>query len=306
MTSNILLRFGVAAARLLAAGCELLTSGWAATTNGRIWFLTIGVLGLDERDQRGVRRTAAPARPAAGWSPSARAPSRTSATFCERRCRLAERAGQIARSPARCCRPRMRTRGTPWRSSRRAGRSGPAWSASAVFSRCSELTSCRRSAPRTAIAPLTRARSRWVGSKRSSTWASSEPPLPARPCARSVDSSCEVRARVGVERAEDLVDVDVRERVRDRDREARLGDRRRAAARVDSSMNMSFSPVFGRSSARRVLVDQLLVLRVDVHLHDRDAVLQRDAADRADLNAGDAHGLSLARRHRLRGRELAR
>ena len=44
--------------------------------------------------------------------------------------------------------------------------------ASATLRRLSELTSWRRSAPRWATAPLTRARSRWVGSNRSITWAS--------------------------------------------------------------------------------------------------------------------------------------
>ena len=36
----------MAAARLTEAGLRLRTSGRAATTNGRIWFRTIGVLGL--------------------------------------------------------------------------------------------------------------------------------------------------------------------------------------------------------------------------------------------------------------------
>src|ERR1700751_4318091 len=46
MTVNVLVRFGVAFARLIAAGRRLRTSGRAATTNGRIWFLTIGALGF--------------------------------------------------------------------------------------------------------------------------------------------------------------------------------------------------------------------------------------------------------------------
>ena len=45
-TTNDLLRFGVASARLIAAGLSWRTSGRAATTNGRIWLRTIGVLGL--------------------------------------------------------------------------------------------------------------------------------------------------------------------------------------------------------------------------------------------------------------------
>src|SRR5215470_416170 len=45
-TSKVLVRPGVAAARFSAAGLRLRTSGRAATTNGRIWFWTIGALGL--------------------------------------------------------------------------------------------------------------------------------------------------------------------------------------------------------------------------------------------------------------------
>ena len=50
------------------------------------------------------------------------------------------------------------------------------FAASASFRRRSELTNCWRSAPRWATALFSRARSWWVGSKRSITWASSSPP----------------------------------------------------------------------------------------------------------------------------------
>src|SRR5437764_3499811 len=43
---KVLLMFGVAFAKLTDAGLRLRTTGRAATTNGRIWFLMIGVLGL--------------------------------------------------------------------------------------------------------------------------------------------------------------------------------------------------------------------------------------------------------------------
>src|ERR1700757_1000100 len=46
MTVNVLVRFGVALDKLIAAGRRLRTTGRAATTNGRIWFWTIGGLGL--------------------------------------------------------------------------------------------------------------------------------------------------------------------------------------------------------------------------------------------------------------------
>src|ERR1039457_255935 len=46
ITTKVLDRLGVALARLTAAGLRFRTSGRAAITNGRIWFCTIGVLGL--------------------------------------------------------------------------------------------------------------------------------------------------------------------------------------------------------------------------------------------------------------------
>ena len=45
---------------------------------------------------------------------------------------------------------------------------------------------------------------------------------------------------------------------------------------------MSFRPVLGRSSAVASVADEVLVLRVDVHLDDRAAVLELDLADVAD------------------------
>src|SRR5664280_2554504 len=45
-TWKVLVRLGVALARLIEAGLRERTSGRAATTNGRISFWTIGVLGL--------------------------------------------------------------------------------------------------------------------------------------------------------------------------------------------------------------------------------------------------------------------
>ena len=56
----------------------------------------------------------------------------------------------------------------------------------------------------------------------------------------------------------------------------------------------------------RVGVDQLHVLRLDVHADDGVAVFEVDRGDLADLDAGDVDRLALARRDRLRGRELGR
>ena len=46
-------------------------------------------------------------------------------------------------------------------------------------------------------------------------------------------------------------------------------------------------------------VDDVAVLRIDVHLDLRDAVLQADRADLADLHSGDPHRLALPGRERL-------
>ena len=56
--------------QVVAAGCRLRTTGRAAITNGRIWFLTIGALGHGERGQRlvGGRDRALP-RAAGSWPP---------------------------------------------------------------------------------------------------------------------------------------------------------------------------------------------------------------------------------------------
>ncbi len=56
-----------------------------------------------------------------------------------------------------------------------------------------------------------------------------------------------------------------------------------------------------RAQQRRgVGVDQVLVLLIDLHLHDRGPVLQRDVADLADLDPGDPDRLALSGRDRLR------
>ena len=62
---------------------------------------------------------------------------------------------------------------------------------------------------------------------------------------------------------------------------------------------MSLRLVFGRSSRRRVGVDQLQVLGLDVHADHGVAVFEVDRGDLADLDAGDHHRLALAGRDRL-------
>ena len=70
-----------------------------------------------------------------------------------------------------------------------------------------------------------------------------------------------------------------------------------------SSMNMSLSPVLGRSRRVRVGVDEVLVLGVEVQRDHGVAVLQADLRDVADAHARDAHRLALAGRDGLGGGE---
>ena len=124
-----------------------------------------------------------------------------------------------------------------------------------------------------------------------------------QPAAGVGDQQPQVVARVGVERGEDLVRVDVRRRVLDRDRPVLLGHRRVAAAGLELDEHV-LQAGLGPQQRGRVGVDEVLVLRVDVHPHDRAAVLELDLADVADPHAGDADGLALAGDHGLRGLEL--
>ena len=174
-TPKTLVRFGVAAARFTAAGRRLRTTGRAATTNGRIWFCTIGAPGTASA----VSAWLAPLSAfAAGSRFLAAGPS-----CCANACTLASVAVVWLSVLGRSATARL----TFWSSEANAPNTCSLESiscticgclaASATFRRLSELTSWRRSAPRWATAPLSRARSRWVGSNRSITCASSSPPL---------------------------------------------------------------------------------------------------------------------------------
>ena len=106
----------------------------------------------------------------------------------------------------------------------------------------------------------------------------------------------EVVARVDVERAEDLVDVDVGARVGDAQRTP-VGDRTR---RLGAGIEREIHVLEGRARAQqhgRVAVDRRVLL-VDVHLDHGLAVLERYATHLTDLHAGDRHRLALPRRHR--------
>ena len=114
--------------------------------------------------------------------------------------------------------------------------------------------------------------------------------------ARAGDQQLQVVARVGVERGEELVRVDVGQRVRDLDAVALL--ERAALARVDLDEHVLRAGL-GAQQGARALAEQALVLAVELELHDGPAVLELDLADVADPHAGHDDGLALPRGDRL-------
>ena len=118
------------------------------------------------------------------------------------------------------------------------------------------------------------------------------------------DEQLDVLARVGVEGAEEGVEVDVRFGLREGEAVAVL-DVLLAGAGVDLDdhvVEVGFRP----QQQGRVGVDQVDVLRLDVHADDGVAVFEVDRGDLADLDAGDVDRLALARGDGLGGGELAR
>ena len=175
-------------------------------------------------------------------------------------------------------------------------------SASSSLRSASEEISRRRFVRRLATAAFTRARSRCVGSKRRKTSARSSPAsLEAAPGA--VEQELEVVARVLVEDGEDLVRVDVGQRVLDRDRVVLLRDRR---AVLPARVELEEHVLQARLRRSRAVASSWtsLELLVDVELDDRPAVAQVHGGDVADADAGDADGLALAGGDRLRRGDL--
>ena len=117
-----------------------------------------------------------------------------------------------------------------------------------------------------------------------------------------VEQQRQVVARVGVERGEDLVEVDVGKRLRDRDATA-LGQPARGPRARRELGDHVLQAGLGPQQDRRVAVDAV-VARLDLHADDRAPVLELDALDLADLDAGDVDGLALARRDGLGGLHL--
>src|SRR6201999_1431212 len=92
-----------------------------------------------------------------------------------------------------------------------------------------------------------------------------------QPLPGSVDEQAQVRARIGVERGQNLVEVDVRRCVGDWDREARRGHGGGLGTWVDLDEHV-LQPRTRTQQRGRIGVDQVLVGVGDPQLHDRAAV----------------------------------
>ena len=112
----------------------------------------------------------------------------------------------------------------------------------------------------------------------------------------------EVVARVGVERGEDLVEVDVRQRLRGRDPLA-LGELARLRGAGIELGDHVLEPRLGAHENAGVPVDRR-VLALDVQSDHGPAALELHARDLADLDARDVDRLALPRGDRLGRREL--
>ena len=125
---------------------------------------------------------------------------------------------------------------------------------------------------------------------------------PSRPSPAPIEQQLQIRLVVGIERAEDLVEVDVGRGVGRRDRVALLVLAGTGAARIELEEHVLERRRRAHQD-RRVLVDRQ-VLALDREGHDALAVLEVDVGDVADLDAGDADRLALAGHDRLGGLEL--
>jgi hypothetical protein len=120
--------------------------------------------------------------------------------------------------------------------------------------------------------------------------------------AAGVGQDLQVGARVSVELREDLVGIHVGPRLGKADAAALGQLARRQRAWVELHEHVLEARLRAQEHLG-VAVDRL-VLVLDLQLDDRDAVLELDAADVADLDAGDVHGLALAGHDCLAGLEL--
>ena len=297
---------GVTTARSLAARRRSRTVGRTSRANGRSWSRMTGV--VSRRNGRVSRSAGASAR-APGAALQRRAElGRERRRSCAASSRSARARPAAAAAPRAGCRllRRRSPRSWRWPSPRAPPARGP-WSPSSVASSWKLWTTrvmFRRRSASSRGDPLAVARGRLEALERLAQSCGGGRPVAPRRRLEGLPPAFEqhpqVVARVGVERRQHLVGVDVGQRVGDRD--AARPPRSSPAAFVpgSSARYMSLRPVFGRSRIVASLVDRR-VLRLIFICDDGAAVLELDAADVADLHAGDVHRLALAGHDRLRG-----
>ena len=106
-----------------------------------------------------------------------------------------------------------------------------------------------------------------------------------------LEQELEEGAGVAVEGGEELVGLDVRLRVCERERRPLL-DRLAGGARVDLDRHV-LKPGARPQQQRGVRMDERRVLVVDLHGDDRAAALEVRPGDAADVDPGDGHRLAL-------------
>jgi hypothetical protein len=127
-------------------------------------------------------------------------------------------------------------------------------------------------------------------------------PLCVEAFAGAREQGLQIEPRFGVEAGEELVEVDVRGGLGDRDHFTALELPRRWAPGADLDRDVLQCRL--RAQQQRGVVVEARVLGGDAHRHRRDPVVQFDALDFADLGACDRDRLPLTGGDRLRSPEV--
>ena len=298
---NTCVRSGPALASRSETGRRSRTSGRDSRTNGRMLLRSCGAASLANGRTASLAGASARAAGRSFWvvGPSS---SANVSTRPERVGGLPQRARQLADRGGDVGLLLGRTSRTPRTTSRRGSARSSSRDASSLESTFSEVIRCRSCLRRVATAPLTRARSRWVGSKRASRSRRS-PPRPSSPRPTPLTSSCRY-SRVSVSSTASTSSGLTSGCV------ARTGIVNPCLATGASpppgcrSMNMSFSPVFGRSSAVALVWTRSLYSRsMSIWITARPSLSSTPPMSPM-RTPDDAHGLALAGHDGLGGREL--
>ena len=245
-TANERRSAGVTAARSRSPGRSAATVGRAARANGRI---SSAITGVVSRRKGRVRTSAGPSARAPGRSPSSAGPSsspsvsafaqRARASRLERRRQLAQRRAQVLVLVGQRGEDGVRVLHELGQLVVRPPSSLD--HEREVVHRAADVRPPRRQllGDRARVA-----RERLEAADRVRQLA----PVAAQPAGAVGQQQLQVGARVAVERGEDLVEVDVGQRLADRDPLPRLQLARPRALPGVSSATMSFRPVLGRSS----------------------------------------------------------